>query len=104
MLDAMNAALTPAPAAIRREDYTAPAWTVPQTALDFALDPAATRVRARLSVERSGAHDLPLVLDGAGQKLLSVTVDGVAVNDWCIEGEQLVLPLPGDAHTVETEV
>ncbi|WP_375270577.1 aminopeptidase N [Sphingomonas sp.] len=105
MLDAMNAALTPAaPAVIRREDYTAPAWTVPRTALDFALDPAATRVRARLSVERSGAHDLPLRLDGAGQKLLSVTVDGVPVNDWRIEGEQLVLPLPGDAHTVETEV
>ncbi|MBW6524776.1 aminopeptidase N [Sphingomonas sp. RHCKR47] len=105
MLDAMNAALTPAaPTVIRREDYTAPAWTVPETALDFALDPATTRVRARLTVERSGGHDLPLVLDGAGQKLLSVTVDGVAVNDWRIEGEQLVLPLPGDAHVVETEV
>ncbi|WP_298815106.1 aminopeptidase N [uncultured Sphingomonas sp.] len=105
MLDAMNAALTPAaPKVIRREDYTAPAWTVPETALNFSLDPAATRVRARLSVVRSGAHDLPLVLDGAGQKLLSVTVDGVAVNDWRIEGEQLALPLPGDAHVIETEV
>ncbi|NTS65372.1 aminopeptidase N [Sphingomonas sp. HHU CXW] len=109
MLDALNTA-APAtstiatPTIFRREDYTAPAWTVPETALDFALDPAATRVRARLSVERSGAHDLPLVLDGAGQKLLSVTVDGIAVNDWRIEGEQLILPLPGDAHLVETEV
>ncbi|WP_026325725.1 aminopeptidase N [Sphingomonas sp. Mn802worker] len=107
MLDATHAALTPAPAApavIRREDYTAPAWTVPTTALDFALDPAMTRVRARLSVERSGAHDLPLRLDGAGQRIVSVKVDGVAVNDWRVEGEQLVLPLPNDAHTVETEV
>ena len=107
MLDATHAALTPAaaaPAAIRREDYTAPAWTVPDTALDFALDPAATRVRARLSVERSGAHDLPLRLDGAGQRIVSVAVDGVSVNDWRIEDEQLVLPLPGDAHLIETEV
>jgi aminopeptidase N len=109
MLDALNTA-APAtstlttPTIFRREDYTAPAWTVPETALDFALDPAATRVRARLSVERSGAHDVPLVLDGAGQKLLSVTVDGIAVNDWRIEGEQLILPLPGDTHLVETEV
>ncbi|WP_294190430.1 aminopeptidase N [uncultured Sphingomonas sp.] len=107
MLDATHAALTPAPAApavIRREDYTAPAWTVPTTTLDFALDPAVTRVRARLLVERSGAHDLPLRLDGAGQRIVSVAVDGVSVNDWRIEGEQLVLPLPGDAHVIETEV
>ncbi|WP_294356020.1 aminopeptidase N [uncultured Sphingomonas sp.] len=107
MLDATHAALTPAPSApavIRREDYTAPAWTVPTTTLDFALDPAVTRVRARLSVERSGAHDLPLRLDGAGQRIVSVAVDGVSVNDWRIEGEQLVLPLPGDAHVIETEV
>ncbi len=107
MLDATHAALTPAPSApavIRREDYTAPAWTVPTTTLDFALDPAVTRVRARLSVERSGAHDLPLRLDGAGQRIVSVAVDGVSVNDWRTEGEQLVLPLPGDAHVIETEV
>ncbi|SEL78552.1 aminopeptidase N [Sphingomonas palmae] len=107
MLDATHAALTPAPSApavIRREDYTAPAWTVPTTTLDFALDPAVTRVRARLSVERSGAHDLPLRLDGAGQRIVSVAVDGVSVNEWRIEGEQLVLPLPGDAHVIETEV
>jgi len=92
------------PAAIRREDYTPPAWAVPQVALDFALDPSETRVRAALTVTRSGAHDEPLRLDGAGQTPLSVVVDGVAVNDWRIEGEQLVVPLSGDAHIVETEV
>jgi aminopeptidase N len=90
--------------AIRRQDYAPPAWRVPQVALDFALDPAATRVRARLEVARDGAHDEPLRLDGAGQTPLSVTVDGVAINDWRLEGEQLVVPLPGDAHVVETEV
>jgi aminopeptidase N len=92
------------PAAIRREDYTPPAWAVPQVALDFRLDPAETRVRAALTVERSGAHDEPLRLDGAGQTPLSVMVDGVVVDDWRIEGEQLVVPLSGDAHVVETEV
>jgi len=92
------------PAATRRQDYVAPAWLVPDTRLDFALDPAETRVRATLTVTRSGEHDEPLRLDGAGQQLLSVAIDGVATDAWRIEGEQLVIPLPGDAHSIETEV
>jgi aminopeptidase N len=92
------------PAAIRREDYRPPGWTVPDITLDFRLDPAETQVHATLSVVRRGAHDEPLRLDGAGQVPLSVKVDGVAINDWRIEGEQLVVPLAGDAHRVETEV
>jgi len=91
-----------APTVTHRGDYTPPAWRVPDVSLDFDLDPAATRVRARLSVERAAPG--PLRLDGAGQELVSVTVDGVAINDWRIEGEQLVIDLPGDAHAVETEV
>lgn len=93
-----------APAVIRREDYCPPAWAVPDITLDFRLDPAETRVRATLSVTRNGAHDEPLRLDGAGQTPVSVTVDGAVVDDWRIEGEQLVVPLSGDAHIVETEV
>ncbi|RZM34939.1 MAG: aminopeptidase N, partial [Sphingomonas sp.] len=31
-------------------------------------------------------------------------VDGVAINDWRIDGEQLVIPLAGAAHVVETQV
>ena len=106
VMDIQRSAAQPSitPAAIRREDYSPPAWEVPQIALDFALDPADTRVRAALTVTRSGAHDEPLRLDGAGQTPLSVKVDGVAVNDWRIEGEQLVVPLTGDSHVVETEV
>ena len=105
-MDIQRSAAQPstAPTAIRREDYSPPAWEVPQIALDFALDPADTRVRAALTVTRSSPHDRPLVLDGAGQMPLSVKVDGVAVNDWRIEGEQLVVPLTGDSHIVETEV
>lgn len=92
------------PAVTRREDYAPPAWAVPEVALDFALDPIATRVTARLDVRRNGAHDAPLRLDGAGQIPLSVRVDGAATDDWRIEGEQLVILLTGDAHVVETEV
>lgn len=100
-----DARTTPAPPAItHRSDYAPPSWLVPEVALDFALDPAATRVKARLTVTRNGAHDTPLRLDGAGQVPLAVSVDGATVNDWRIEGEQLVIPLTGNAHVVETEV
>ena len=91
------------PTVHRREDYTPPAWLVPDLALDFGLDPARTRVRATLSVTRNGV-DEPLRLDGEGLTPLSVSVDGVAINDWRMEGDQLVIPLSGDAHTIETEV
>lgn len=102
MLDVQNAPA--APAVIHREDYLPPDWQVPDLALDFDLDAAGTRIKATLSVTRTSAHDRPLRLDGAGQQPLSVTVDGVAVNDWRLDGETLVIPLTGDAHTIETEV
>ncbi len=106
MLDVQNSLAQPAHAVsvTHREDYTPPAWLVPHTRLDFDLDSAKTRVTATLSVTRNGGHDTPLRLDGAGQEPLSVTVDGIAVNDWRIEGDQLVISLAGDAHQVETVV
>jgi aminopeptidase N len=102
MLDIQNSLAHPL--VIRREDYTPPEWLVPETKLEFDLDPSTTRVTATLSVMRNGDHAAPLRLDGAGQKPLSVTVDGVAINDWRIDGEQLVIPLAGAAHVVETQV
>ena len=92
------------PHVTRRADYTPPDWQVPDIALDFALDPAATQVTATLHVQRSGLHDRPLRLDGGGQTLLSVSVDGKAVNDWVIEDGTLILPLSGSAHVIETTV
>ena len=102
MLDILQA---PAqlPAAIRREDYREPDWMVPTIALDFALDPAATRVKATLAVERRGLHDRPLVLDGDGLTPLAVRVDGVDA-EWRMEGDRLIVDLSGASHSVETEV
>ncbi len=102
MLDVLNAPAVPA--VHRRQDYRPPAWLVPQLSLDFALDPAATRVRARLEVTRNHEGDEPLRLDGEELTPLSVSVDGVAINDWRMEGDQLVIPLTGKDHVIETEV
>ena len=99
-----NAAATPP--VIRREDYRSPLWLVPRTTLDFDLDPKATRVRARLEVERVGTHDQPLRLDGDGLTPLRVSVDGRALEpaDWQLKEGALVIALSGPAHVVETEV
>ncbi|WP_156677885.1 aminopeptidase N [Sphingomonas profundi] len=104
MLDIQTAAVSPPPV-IRREDYRPPDWLVPDVSLDFRLDPAETRVFARLSVTRNGDHGRPLRLDGDGLDPLAVRIDGQALADsWRMDGPALVIDLPGDAHLIETEV
>jgi len=98
-----EAPAAPTHVAIRREDYRPPDWLVPEIELDFDLELDRTRVRARLTVERNGAHDRPLKLDGDELKLLSVEVDG-SDGKWRLEGKQLVIEIAGDRATVETEV
>ncbi|SFR98453.1 aminopeptidase N [Sphingomonas jatrophae] len=101
MLDAVTAPALPH--VIHRGDYRPPDWLVDEVALDFALDPEATRVKARLSVHRNGAHERVLRLDGDGLTPRAVRVDG-ADADWRMDGPALLLDLTGDAHVVETEV
>ena len=105
----MDARLNPeAPASpehvnILRKDYQPPDYWVREVALDVALDPAATRVRAELSVERNGTHDRPLRLAGDGLEPVAVRVDGGAA-DWSIDGDMLVIAIAGASATIETEV
>nr|ACN58920.1 membrane alanine aminopeptidase N [uncultured bacterium BLR7] len=79
---------TTEPRAIHLKDYAPPAYRIVDIALDFVLDPMATRVTATMKVERltARAHD-PLVLDGQRLKLLAVKVEGV--------------PLPHAAYMVD---
>ena len=108
-MDQHSAIATP-PAPILRRDYRPPAWLVPTIHLDVDLDPAATRVRARLDVVRNRAPEAPrgpLALDGApGMRPLVVIVDGrtLGTADWSIDTDQLLIDLPGDTHVVETEL
>lgn len=105
MLDARPAAAPASPPVHRREDYRAPDWLVPEVSLNFVLDPDATRVRARLTVERAGVHRRPLRLEGDGLNPLDVRIDGEADPDsWRIDGEALLIDLPGKTHVIETEV
>jgi len=93
------------PTTIRREDYRVPDWLVPEIALDFALGLDETQVTARLSVRRNpdGSGIDTIRLKGDGIAARSVSVDGKAVNDWRMEGPDLLIDLSGDVHEIAVE-
>ena len=100
MLDAQNAPAAP-PAAIRREDYRAPDWEVTDIALEFELDAERTKVRSVLQVLRSeDAEDYVLRLNTGGTAPDYVDVRGYDA-DWRMEGDELVIELGVDTHTID---
>ncbi|MFC0205179.1 aminopeptidase N [Novosphingobium soli] len=94
-----------APPSIRREDYLPPAWLVPEVALDFRLGLEETRVASRLSVRRNpeGNGTATLRLNGDQITPLTLRIDGQEVHDWRMDGPDLLVALPGEAHQVEIE-
>jgi len=101
MADAAHKPLEPA--IIRREDYLPFPWLVPEVSLDFVLGLVETHVTAVLTVERNPqAEASPTIqLDGDGLEPLAVKVDGETVSSWAMEGNDLIVSLPGDAHQIE---
>ena len=77
--------------AIRREDYTPPAFWIDSVDLTFDLDPAKTRVLNKMRLRRNA--DLPdqaLRLDGEELNLARVLVNGAGTS-FKMDGGQLVL-------------
>lgn len=92
-----------APALIRREDYTPFPWNVPTTRLDFELGLTRTRITATLALEpnpKAAAPSSELRLNGDGLTALSAKLEG-ADAQWRMDGSDLVVTLPGEAHTLE---
>src|SRR6185312_14270824 len=104
---------TEEPRAIHLSDYHAPEFRIAKVHLDFALEPEATRVKARLEIERRGGgsigqaseakpsgratqNDSPLVLVGECQKLISVALDGRTLNtgDYLSDDKSLTIANP----------
>ena len=103
-IEMADAAVEPkAPPEIRRENYTPFAWLVPATRLDFALGLEKTRVTATLEVERNPAADAsPTIrLNGDGLELVSLKCDGGDCAGHMMDGDDLVVTLEGDSHTLE---
>ncbi len=91
-------------ALIRREDYTAPAYTIRSVDLVFDLDPAKTIVASKLQIERAaGAAHQPLRLHGEELTLLRVQADGQSVS-FRHEGHELVIDNPPDAEHFTLEI
>lgn len=100
--------LTPPPAAettppiILREDYQPFAWAVPETNLVFELGLTHTRITATLLIERNpkAAPSQELRLNGDGLSAVLVRLDGGDA-DWRMDGPDLIVTAPGDAHRLE---
>jgi aminopeptidase N len=97
---------TDTPQPIRLEDYRPPAFLIDEIALDFALAPKSTRVKAALKVRRNPGQDGPLTLDGVRLTLISAAIDGQALapTDYDLTPERLTLNQTPEAFTLETEV
>ena len=94
------------PEPVRLAEYRPPAFLIDEVDLTFSLEPATTRVKARLAIRRNGDHAEPLVLDGVRLKPVSVALDGRALGkgEYARDPEHLTILNPPDAFTLETEV
>jgi len=92
---------TEEPRAIHLTDYRAPEFHIRTIHLDFALDPEATRVTAKLAITRQAGG--PLALNGEEQKLISVTLDGraLAADEYHLDAKSLTIANVPDDFTLE---
>ncbi len=107
MPDRLDAHAVTDPREVRLADYRPPAFLVDTVDLAFDLAETVTRVRSRLSLRRNpmAAHEALLRLDGAGQPVLRIAIDGaeVGANRYTQDGSSLVIPDPPDAFELEIE-
>ena len=108
-ITANDAPPTPSePPLILREDYTPFAWLIPTTELEFYLGIEKTKVTASLTIERNpnAAPSKELRLNGDGLTPLDVKLDGEPYDDWVMDGPDMLVALPGEAHelSVTTEI
>ncbi len=96
---------TSTPRPIYLKNYAPSPYLIKSVALDVSLDPTATRVRARLKIERNKkapafqkrkGKSAPLVLDGENIRLLGVKISGRAVptGDYTLSNKSLTLKKP----------
>jgi aminopeptidase N len=95
------------PPVIRLSEYRVPDFLIDHVALDFSLEPSATRVVSRLTMRRNpaGVAGAALALDGDELSLVSVAVDDrvLAPGDFTATPEQLTISALPDAFTLTIE-
>jgi aminopeptidase N len=88
------------------KDYAPPDFLIEEVELNFALDPKATRVAAKLRLRPNpaAAGRQPLVLDGESLALQSLALDGkrLTPNDYTLKESSLTIPsVPTGPFTLE---
>ncbi|MFC0267964.1 aminopeptidase N [Kushneria aurantia] len=96
------------PQAIYLHDYQPPAYRLERTELTFDLNEKATRVRARLHLQRhpEAEAQAPLVLWGCELGLERIAIDGQPLleSEYRIEGETLTVERVPERFLLDTEV
>ena len=96
------------PQPVYLSDYQPPAYRVTHTELTFDLDPAATRVKARLLIERHAEANTnaPLILNGEHLKLIALSIDTTPLNEsaYKLEAETLSIADVPERFVLESEV
>jgi aminopeptidase N len=98
---------TETPIAIRREDYRPAPYRVARTALEFLLEPQATRVHASLDVEPAQDRPGALELHGEHLKLIDIKIEGrpLAKDAYTVTDDRLVIKAPpGTRFRLDTTV
>ena len=92
---------------VRLSEYRAPAWRVERIDLELDLGIDATEVRSRLHLRCDASQqDAPLRLDGEGLTLLSIALDGEALDEGRYRQSADALEVDGarDGSVLETRV
>ncbi|WP_018147406.1 aminopeptidase N [Henriciella marina] len=95
---------TDTPVSIKLEEYTPYPFEIDEVALDFSLDPKATRVKTKMKVRRTA--DGAFVLDGVKLTLNEIRLNGKALrdSDYTRDDEKLTIKTVPDEFTLETDV
>ena len=81
------------PKTIYRQSYQPPDFLISDVDLAFDIHEGTTRVVSKLTIERNGQHARPLVLDGEGLSVRSISINGaqIAESDFTYAGGKLTL-------------
>ncbi len=96
---------TDTPPAVRLSDYRPYPYRVDSVRLEFDLQPDATRVLAKLKLSRTASDATPLRLDGEQLELVSLKLNGEALDDsaYAVDAEGLIIHQPGEAFELAIE-
>ena len=88
-----------------RKDYIKPHYSLPQTYLDFTLDPMHTIVKSRLFFENVDTSK-PIVLNGEYMTLKEIKIDGIVLseNDYQLDDKKLTITPKTSDFVLETMV